>query len=285
MSFVLTGFADEISNDPDEQIETLIQAKINYLELRGVNGRNILEINDDQALDFKSKLDKANLSVSSIGSPIGKVQIRSDLTNHMNHFRIALQRAKMFRTPYVRVFSFYHEGINPDLCRGEIITFFKQMVYEAHIAKCIILHENERNIYGETPARCLDLVETLNSPRLRLAFDPANFVQAGIRPLIDAWPNLKHHTEYFHIKDALAKNGRVVPAGHGDGDLAKILQQATANNFNGFLSIEPHLKADDPDYGGSGPERFLTAVRALRSLLEQIGSIESFEKPPLKDHE
>jgi len=280
MSFFLTGFADEISTDPDEQIETLKKAGMNYLELRGVNGKNILDMSDDQALAFKSKLDKAEISVSSIGSPIGKVQIQSDLTTHMNLFRVALERAKMFCTPYIRVFSFYHEGTRPDLCREEVITFFRQMLYEARVAGCVLLHENERHIYGETPSRCLDLMETLNSPMLKLAFDPANFVQAGIDPLVDAWPILKHHTAYFHIKDAIAKNGRVVPAGCGDGGLTKILQQATANHFTGFLSIEPHLKPNDPDYGGSGPDRFLTAVQALRLLLDQIGATESFGSPP-----
>ena len=280
MSFILTGFADEISHDPIEQIETLKKARINYLELRGVHGKSILDLSNDLVLSFKSKLDAAGLSVSSIASPIGKVQIRSDLTTHMDRFRIALERAKMFRAPYIRVFSFYHEGIKTNLCREEVITFFRQMIHEANKAGCAILHENERKIYGETPSRCLDLIETFNSPLFKLAFDPANFIQAGIDPLTEAWPKLKHHTAYFHIKDAIAKDRRVVPAGCGDCGLPKILQEATANNFSGFLSIEPHLKADDPDYGGDGSERFLTAVKALRLVLNQIGATESFDAPP-----
>ena len=81
---------------------------------------------------------------------------------------------------------------------------------------------------------------------------------------------LVEHVAYFHIKDAVAATGRVVPAGHGDGALEQILRAAVERGFSGFASIEPHLKADDPDFGGSGAERFATAVAALRSLLDRV---------------
>ena len=35
----------------------------------------------------------------------------------------------------------------------------------------VFLHENEKDIYGDTPQRCLDIVESVGSTHLRLALD------------------------------------------------------------------------------------------------------------------
>ena len=80
---------------------------------------------------------------------------------------------------------------------------------------------------------------------------------------------------WFHIKDKVADSGRVVPAGHGDGEVEAVLADALDRGFSGFLSIEPHLKADDPDFGGTGAERFAIAAAALRRVLERLGAREA----------
>ena len=37
----------------------------------------------------------------------------------------------------------------------------------------ILAHENEKDIYGDIPRRCLDIVTSVSSPKLQLAWDPA----------------------------------------------------------------------------------------------------------------
>ena len=81
-----------------------------FLELRAVGGKGVLDLDADEAAAFKRALDAADIGVSSIGSPIGKVQVRSDLDAHFARFRIAVESAQFFGARYVRVFSFYHEG-------------------------------------------------------------------------------------------------------------------------------------------------------------------------------
>ncbi len=39
-----------------------------------------------------------------------------------------------------------------------------------------MVHENETHIYGDTAENCVDLAKTVNSPKLRLVYDPGNFV-------------------------------------------------------------------------------------------------------------
>lgn len=270
-SVKLTGFADEIDADPQVQIKVLLETGVKFLELRGVGGKGVLDLDAGEVQAFKCDLDAAGIGVSAIGSPIGKVQVRSDLDAHFARFEIALERARQFETNYVRIFSFYYEDEEATSCREQIMGMFRRMVDAAAAAGLTLLHENESHIYGDVPTRCVDLLETMNSPVLRAAFDPANFIQVGVDPLNDAWPRLASYSDYFHIKDALSSSRQVVPAGYGDGGIEEILRQAIASGFDGFLSLEPHLKEGDPLHGGTGPERFAKAVTALRTVLDKVG--------------
>jgi sugar phosphate isomerase/epimerase len=121
------------------------------------------------------------------------------------------------------------------------------------------VHENEARIFGEGVANCVDLMKTINSPKLRSAFDFANFVQAHEDPLAN-WPLLKPYSVHIHIKDARA-DGSVVPAGDGVGNIAPILKDAYASGYRGFLSLEPHLAA----HGQSCVARMVFRCRGIES--------------------
>ncbi len=132
-----------------------------------------------------------------------------------------------------------------------------------------MVHENEKGIFGDTGERCLDLMKSVNSPKLRTAFDFANFVQVGDDPAKN-WPMLKEYTSHIHIKDAKHGTGEVVPAGQGDGSIGPILKDAYASGYRGFLSMEPHLKVAGHSHGETGPELWTTAVQALRAVCAEI---------------
>ena len=268
----LTGFADEIAADGGEQIEGLQAAGVGHVEVRGVGGVNVLDLSDEEALAFRRRLEAAGIGVSSVGSPIGKTPIRSDLEAHFARFRIALSRAGQLGCRFVRVFSFRHEGEEAEQVRGEVLDQMRRMTAAAAGAGITLVHENESGIYGDVPERCADLIESVDDPHLRGLFDPANFVTCGCEPL-QAWERLADHVIWFHIKDKVADSGRVVPA--GDGEVEAVLDAALDRGFSGFLSIEPHLKADDPDFGGTGAERFSIATAALRQVLERLGAREA----------
>jgi sugar phosphate isomerase/epimerase len=130
-----------------------------------------------------------------------------------------------------------------------------------------LVHENEKEIYGDTAERCRDLVATIDSPALRMAFDPANFVQVGVRPMAEAWPLLAGYTTHIHVKDALLASGEVRPAGEGDGAIPELLDALVERNYHGFLTLEPHLKVAGPLGGFSGEAGMRLAIGALRGLL------------------
>ncbi|MCY3737865.1 MAG: sugar phosphate isomerase/epimerase [Gemmatimonadaceae bacterium] len=270
----ITGFADEIAADGGEQIDGLLAAGVRHVEVRALGGTNVLDLSDDETAAFRRRLEDAGIAVSSVGSPIGKTPIRSDLEAHFARFRIALRRADQLGCRFVRVFSFRHEGEEAEQVRGEVLGQMRRMTDAAAEAGITLVLENESRIYGDVPERCADLIESVGSPHLRGLVDPANFVTCGCDPL-QAWERLADHVVWFHIKDKVAASDRVVPAGHGDGEVEAILGDALDRGFSGFLSIEPHLRANDPDFGGTGAERFAIATAALRRVLDRLGAREA----------
>jgi len=267
----LAAFADEISPDLDEQIRVCRENGVTHFELRGAYGKNVLDFDSALRNEVKTKLAHNGMGVISIGSPIGKVKIDEPWEKHRERYKIALDAAHFFNAPLLRVFSYYApDGGNVLDYRDEVIRRFEEKVALAKGSHVTLVHENEAKIYGEKGKECLDLMRTINSPRLRSAFDFANFVQCGEHPL-NNWPSLKPYSVHIHVKDAMLADGKVVPAGQGDGQLEPILVDLANSGYEGFLSLEPHLAAHGQYSGFSGPSLFKVAAEALKSLCRKNG--------------
>jgi sugar phosphate isomerase/epimerase len=272
--FILTGFGDEISPELDKQTEFFNREKITHLELRGVFGKNILDLTDEEAVTVKTKLQKSGIKISAIGSPIGKVSISDPFEPHLVRFNRAIELAKFFGTRYIRIFSYYNpQKIEQSQYRTEVMSRMKTKTQLAEKAGIILLHENESGIYGNTADRCKDMLDTVNSKFLQAIFDPANFVVEKQKPYDDCYNKLVDYTVYLHIKDAVAGDpARIVPAGEGDGQVKQILSALKTRNFTGFLSLEPHLIHAGAYSGFSGDVLFKKAVDALIKILKEINA-------------
>jgi sugar phosphate isomerase/epimerase len=267
--WTLSGFADEISPDLTEQCEVASGLGLKYIEVRSAWDVNILDLSPDQLATMKKTLRNYGLQVSSIGSPIGKIFIDEEFGPHLERMRHAAEVAQELDAPYIRIFSFFmRPGADPAGHRAEVIDRMRALVRVAEEADLILLHENEKEIYGDVPARCLDLIRSVGSPYLKLAWDPANFVQVGVRPYSEGYAKLRPHLEYVQIKDALAADGTVVPAGQGDGEVAETMRALRHDGFDGFFSLEPHLALGHATGGYSGPDLFRTAWKAFTDLLK-----------------
>jgi sugar phosphate isomerase/epimerase len=268
--WTLTGFADEISPELEEQLETLGEESISYMELRSAWNTNVLDLSDDELHRVKSTTAERSIRISSIGSPIGKVPVKDPFGPHLERFRRALHAADVMETPYIRVFSFFMpEGQEPGRYREEVLDRMGIMAGEAEDSGVTLLHENEKEIYGDVPSRCVDILSGVGSPALRAAWDAANFVQCGISPFNEGYASLRPYLEYVHVKDALSGSDRVVSAGEGDGQLPETLSALRASGFDGFFSLEPHLASAGTYSGFSGPELFRKAAGAFKELLRR----------------
>src|SRR6185437_1291682 len=216
--------------------------------------------------------DDAGVSVSAIGSPIGKIGIGDAFEPEKDRLRRIADVAHELGTSLVRVFSFFiPAGEPPERYRQQVIDRLAELTEIAAASGLVLAHENEKLIYGDTPQRCAaDLITAIDSPALRATFDAANFVQCGVRPHSEGYDLLRPHLEYVQIKDAIAATGQVVPAGKGDGEVRETLAALASEGFDGYLSLEPHLAAAGQFGGYSGPDGFRTAARALKDLLAEL---------------
>jgi sugar phosphate isomerase/epimerase len=270
----LSAFADEIGPDLDEQIRVCQQNAVTHFELRGVYGKNVMDFDAPLRAEIKSKLEANGMGVVSIGSPIGKVAIDRPWSEHFDRFKRAVELALYFESPFIRLFSYYPpggEGKGPlDPIRDEVVDRFHQKVEYVRELPVTMVHENEKGIFGDIGRRCLELMQAVDDPKLRCAFDFANFVQCGEDPLAN-WPLLKPYTAHIHIKDAKRDSGQVTPAGQGDGKIPEILKEAWDGGYRGFLTLEPHLKVAGHSHGETGPELFGVAADAIKDVCRRQG--------------
>ena len=276
--FLISGFADEIDANFDVQMANLKKLGMQYIEIRGVDGKNIAALTDEEIILVKEKMDSFSVRVSSIGSPVGKDEVHEDFGLQLQRFVRIVTIAKMLDSKYIRIFSYFAKtDLQREEMKEEVVKRLIAFVEMAERENLILLHENEKEIFGESHKYCKYLFDRIPSPHFKAVFDPANFVQAGIDPLL-AFEYLKEHIVYLHIKDALP-DGKVVPAGQGTGKIKEILMQLKASGFQGFLSLEPHLgsftglsalEANPQMTEKSGPEKFALAYSALTGILQNM---------------
>ena len=270
----LSAFADEISPDPQVQMDTLEANGIRHIELRGAWDTNVMKFSKEQRTELKQRLFDRGFGVACIASPIGKVKIDDDYRQHFDDFRHAVDLAEFFDSHYIRIFSYYP----PD---GEDIADYRSTVLDRLAEKLdyiadhsiTLVLENESHLFGEYPERCVYLHAALPSDQLTAAFDPANFVNMNVKDVYNTcWLPMRQCVGYFHIKDfKYGETEHAVPAGTGDGEIPEILRDARADGYDGFLALEPHLAKAEHSTGQTGPDLFNTAADALKKILANIG--------------
>ena len=222
-----------------EQISALQENGIGYIEVRGVDEQNITALSLQQAKELAAQLERANIRVWSIGSPIGKIKITDDFAPDLKLLEHTAQIAQILGCDKIRMFSFYMPDNDPNACetyRDEVFSRISAYLETANKYGVTLCHENEKSIYGDTLERCLVLHRAF--PQLKAVFDPANFAQCGENPL-QAFHALTPYLSYIHIKD-VDSAGQIVPPGEGVCDIAGIVS-AYAAAGGSVMTLEPHL--------------------------------------------
>jgi sugar phosphate isomerase/epimerase len=254
------------------QAAVLLALGASHIEVRSAWGTNVSELEPQQVATLKDILDEKGLKVSAVASPIGKVDVSLPVEHELQRLRQIISVAKGLDTKYIRIFSFYRaDGRSAEDIRDDVMARMGALAALADESGVVLLHENEKGIYGDTPERVLDIMTTVDSPALRIAWDNANFVQVGVKPYTDGYAMLRPYLEYFQVKDALSTTGEVVPSGEGDGELDATIAALKADGFKGFASLEPHLASAHELGGFSGPVAFGIAARAFAALAAKNG--------------
>lgn len=270
----ISAFADEISQNPQAQMDAMEANGIKYIELRGALGLNVLKFSNEQAADIKRQFDDRGFGVSCIASPIGKLRMDEDYRKHFDEFKRAVELAEFFGAGYIRIFSYYPpEGQDVRQYRGEVVTRLAEKVEYVAERPITLALENESNLFGAYPEGCAYLHSAIPSDKLVMAFDPANFVNMDVQNVYQTcWLPLRQYVGYFHIKDfKYGEKDHAVPAGQGDGSIPEMLRDAAADGYDGFLALEPHLGKAMHSTGQTGPELFKVAADALKRICADVG--------------
>ncbi len=285
----ISGFADEISSDFDAQLKTVTDLGMHYISLRSADGKGIADYSVDEIREkILPRLNAAGVKVSSLGSPIGKVGIEDEdgFATQLTQLDTLCQICGVLGCRYIRMFSFFlPEGCNPADFRNTVLEKLKKFIAVAKKYDVILIHENEKDIYGDIGSRCLDLMESLDDPCFKSAFDFANFVQCGEDTAV-CWDMLKDHVAYIHIKDAVTTDNENVVCGTGEGKIKELLTRAIRDEgYEGFLTLEPHLVLFDSlaslettaaeniikvNKAKDGAEGYTMQYRALCEILDTI---------------
>ena len=269
----LCAFSDEYGNSLDQQIQGLKKNGIRLMEIRNVDGVNIGKMPEEMAKDIAAKLAEAGISVWSIGSPLGKVDIGTDFEEYKKQVRHVCRLANIFGAKRIRMFSFYNAFELPEL----VVERLKEMVAIGAEYGVDMCHENEKKIYGDVISRVEYIRD--NVPGLKFVYDPANFLQCD-QDCGKALDALMDCTSYFHIKDVVSETQEMVPAGYGNGRIDDMLCRIQKDTV---LTLEPHLAIfagysaiDDTEMKHrfcfeSNEAAFDAAVNALKELLVKCG--------------
>lgn len=243
MKVTISGFYDEISFKLDDQLAALEALGEKYMCPRTLDGKNIADYTAEEfASVIKPKLDAKGIKFSSIGSPIGKVGISDEEGYQKQLAKLSelVKIAKLMDCKYIRIFSFLlPSSDDPAIYRDEVIKKMRGYLEVARGSGVILLHENEKGIYGNVASRCLDLYKTLDDPGLKLIYDASNYIQCGDDP-VAAFDLLRDYTVYYHIKDCDKETKVEVPLGTGDGNYDYIFAELKKCGYEGFMTLEPH---------------------------------------------
>lgn len=269
----LCAFIDEAATDLQGQMQAMKRNDLDLIEVRNINGVNVASFSLENAREYKRVFDDNGVSAWSIGSPLGKVDINTPFNDYEKTIRHIFEIANIFKTDKVRAFSFFNAYDQKE----KVYDYLNKMVLIAKEYGVNLYHENEKEIYGDTAERVLDIMQNVNG--LKYIYDPANFLQVGDDA--DKTLSLLHQkTDYFHIKDVISSTQELVPAGFGDGKIDKLINMIDKDVV---LTLEPHLaifsgyaNIDNTEMKNkftfsSNKEAFDTAVNALKKILLNSG--------------
>lgn len=313
-SLLLSGFADEAANQKtiDQQFAAFAALGLRYLSIRFIdagNGiKNVMQLDDSEIALVKERLAEYGLSISSIGSPIGKVKLLDKDDGTKNSYtpfekylegdvRRACQLANEFDCKLIRGFSFYHpKGEKPDVYVSQATDHLGDISNESDKHGLTFGLEVEANLIGQTGQVLAAIHQQVSNPAMVLIFDGANLVTQGftVDEVFAQYEAMKPGLGWIHIKDFRnpAETGRTdhvdeeklkhfVPANIGDSGHARILSDLKTflPELNSrmkergvagvFADLEPHVKGGGQFGGFSGPDGFGVALRAFCQLCDE----------------
>ena len=213
-TFSLSAFGDEIAATLFDQLTVLNELQIGQLELRTVWGKNVLELDDDEAGKVAALAAKMGVRVSAIGSPIGKSPIDEPMDGELRKLDRIMRTAAIVGTRRIRIFSYYPPDTSTNAHYDDYVApaIERLAVLADHAAAdgYELLLENEKEIVGDTIDRCAADSARARTPERVLCVGPGQ-LRAGRRGRRDC-ARLARSRPVYRLR---AHQGRVLARRHG----------------------------------------------------------------------
>jgi sugar phosphate isomerase/epimerase len=255
-----SGIADEAGKEIDVQIKAHKELGWSDIEIRGTDdGTNLTDVTDEVFETIYGKVTDAGMTVSSFASGLCNWArpITNDFQVDIDELTRAIPRMQKFGSKYIRIMSYPNAKEEPweeDAWRDEVLRRLKELTKMAEDGGIVLAHENCNGWAGESPENTLAMLEAIDSPAMTLIFDTGNPVCHEGQDSWEFYSKVKDHVKHIHIKDHDGGERHTYP-GEGKGAVKEVVADLKAGGYDGYLSIEPHLKsvihlakdADDPE--------------------------------------
>jgi sugar phosphate isomerase/epimerase len=262
----IAAITDEFSPNLVRTLSYLREIGMTGAELRVVNGKNIMDLNDEELLRARDLLTEAGLTVVSIASPLLKCVLPNapDVDSRFQHdifaskhtfadqprlAERAFQIAKLFGARIVRVFS-YWRTVRPDECFEAIAAALTGVAEKAAAADLIVGLENEHACNIGTAAESAKILAAVTHPNLKLVWDPANTMVAGENPFPHGYRLLpKDRIAHVHAKDCHMEGDKPIwgPLGTRHVDWKGQIAALVSDGYKGYISLETHWPGPNQD--------------------------------------
>ena len=260
--FTLSAAGSKVAQEPEEMMKIFQGQGIKSIELDTVWGKKIVELSPSEIDILKQTLRNNKFSISGIRSDINRDPISEILQEDIiKEFKRYLDFAQIFDTKYVVVSSFYVLQQDRAIHREKLISLFKSMADIAGKNRITVVVENEPGTVCARSSECGEIIDAVNSPFFKLAFNPANFALVGEKPFLGISPHIRRMGFVFYVNDALFSGEPQLP-GYGNAEIKELISILRCWCFSGFFCIKPEI--------GSGKENFNMAANAFWHLLETM---------------
>lgn len=274
---------DEVSAHFEEALDWSAEQGLKHVEVRVINGTNVVELDDSQLLEVRRLVEERGLFISAVASPLFKCKLdptrkaahgdtfgqrEESLDAHLAKLDRAAEIAKLLGTSRIRIFSFWREE-NPSLYRDEIIRQLRKAAETAERHGVVLLLENEPACNGGFAEEVADLVRGTGSPALKGLWDPGNEAYGGREAYPSGYAVMKDVLAHIHLKDAYIREdgtARCVPLGSGVVPVIAQLKALLADGYDGLFTLETHFIPE----GGTQMTGTRMTLDALRTLLKEV---------------
>jgi L-ribulose-5-phosphate 3-epimerase len=286
--FRVAVISDEITQDFDRACHIVAREfGMEWIELRSMWNKNMVNLDSKEIAEAQSILEKYQLRVTDIASPLFKVDWpgapRSRFSPKESQFNAdfsfgqqeevlerGIELAKAFRTARVRCFDFWRlEDQEPH--RNAMNDRLQDAATKAGKQNVILVLENETSCNTATGAEAAQVLRVVKSRWLMLNWDPGNAAGGGEKPYPDGYALLpKDRIGHCHCKDIVMKSKGAdydwVAMGRGIVDWLGQFKALKRDGYRNAVSLETHWRG-----AGTPEESTRQSWARMKHILEKAG--------------